>query len=83
MKKLSTWLIIAGIVIILIPLAGSLYTYYQQNQLYDEYLNSQELKSSSDTSVLKQTDDPILTLITCAPKGSNTHRLIIHAQQTH
>lgn len=46
MKKLSTWLIIAGIVIILIPLAGSLYTYYQQNQLYDEYLNSQELKSS-------------------------------------
>ncbi|MDD4390059.1 MAG: sortase [Eubacteriales bacterium] len=33
--------------------------------------------------MLKQTDDPILTLITCAPKGSNTHRLIIHAQQTH
>lgn len=200
MKKLSTWLIIAGIIIILIPFAGSLYTNYQQERLYDEYSNSREIKSAigdldaafaeaavsssvaektpktdykptvigrikipsasinlmlvegtaakdlnwgaghmtatpmpgevgncaiaghrnytfgsyfsrlgevsagdritveynkanytyevyevltvlpDDTSVLKQTDDTILTLITCAPKGSNTHRLIIHAK---
>lgn len=46
MKKLSTWLIIAGIIIILIPIAGSLYTGYQQDKLYDEYLNSQEMKNS-------------------------------------
>lgn len=199
MKKLSTWLIIVGIAIFLIPLAGSLYTNYQQDQLYDAYLSSLEMQSSiealdaafaeegvppaaeapakpsyspavigriaipvasidlmlvegttakdlnwgaghmtatpmpgeagncaiaahrnytfgsyfsrldevsvgdlitveynkvsytyeayeiltvlpNDTSVLKQTDEPILTLITCAPKGSNTHRLIIHAK---
>jgi sortase A len=37
----------------------------------------------TDTSVLAQTDqESILTLITCAPKGSNTHRLIIHARIT-
>ncbi|MBP6491877.1 MAG: sortase, partial [Clostridia bacterium] len=35
----------------------------------------------SDNSVLGQTDDAsVLTLITCTPKGSNTHRLIIHAK---
>lgn len=204
MKKVSTWLIITGIIIILIPIAGSLYTGYQQDKLYDEYLNTQEMRSSiedldtaftsvpsdsslseepaklavpaynptvigrikiqsasinlllvegttskdlnwgaghltatpmpgeignsaiaghrnhtfgslfsrlgevaigdritveynkteyiyeayeiltvlpDDTSVLAQTDDAaILTLITCAPKGSDTHRLIIHAK---
>jgi LPXTG-site transpeptidase (sortase) family protein len=46
MKKVSTWLILAGIVIILIPIFGALYTSYNQNKLYEEYLNSQEMQSS-------------------------------------
>lgn len=34
-----------------------------------------------DISVLEQPDDDsIITLITCAPKGSNTHRLIVRAR---
>lgn len=43
MKKLSTWLIIAGILIILIPVVGSAYNSYQQDKLYQEYLSSQDL----------------------------------------
>ena len=46
MKKISNWLIIVGIVIISIPIAGTLYTNYQQDKLYEEYLNSQDLKDS-------------------------------------
>lgn len=204
MKKISTWLIAAGIILILIPIAGSLYTSYQQDKLYEEYLNSQEMITAiedldtaftepptptseavtaepvkpvdtykptvigrikipsasinlllvegttskdlnwgaghmpstpmpgetgncaiaghrnytfgsyfsrlgevqtgdlitieynkneytyeayeiltvlpDDTSVLRRTDDATLTLITCTPKGSNTHRLIIHGK---
>ncbi len=38
MKKLSTWMIIAGIVIFLIPIFGTLYTNYQQDKLYEQYL---------------------------------------------
>lgn len=38
MKKLSTWMIIAGIVIFAIPIIGKVYTSYQQEQLYQQYL---------------------------------------------
>ena len=48
MKKISNWLIILGILVILIPVIGSLYTSYQQDKLYEEYLNSQEMKESID-----------------------------------
>lgn len=37
-KKLSTWLIIAGIVIFLIPIIGGIYTDYKQEQLYQKFL---------------------------------------------
>ncbi len=46
MKKLSNWLIIAGILVILTPIIGAFYTSYQQDKLYDEYLNSQEMNLS-------------------------------------
>ena len=42
MKRLSTWLIIAGIILIMIPLAGRLYTDYRQEQLYQDYLEQSE-----------------------------------------
>lgn len=48
MKKISTWLIIAGIVIVLIPIVGSLYKSYQQDKLYEEYLESPEIRDSLD-----------------------------------
>mgnify|MGYP003611240339 CR=1 FL=1 len=46
MKRISTWLIIIGIIVILVPIVGSLYTNWQQDQLYEEYLKSQEVQSS-------------------------------------
>jgi sortase A len=46
MKRISTWLIIIGIIIILVPIVGSFYTSWQQDRLYEEYLKSQEVKSS-------------------------------------
>lgn len=46
MKKLSTWLILAGILVLLIPVGGAIYKNYQQDKLYNEYLKNQELLSS-------------------------------------
>ena len=48
MKKISNWLILIGIIIIIIPIIGSLYINYQQDKLYEEYLSSQEMQSSLD-----------------------------------
>jgi len=59
MKKISTWLIAAGIILILIPIAGSLYTKHQQNKLYEEYLNSPELKSSLEDLDSAFTESPV------------------------
>lgn len=36
---------------------------------------------ASDVSVLKQTEDPIITLITCTPPGTSWQRLIVQAEQ--
>lgn len=58
MKKISTWLIAAGIFIILIPVAGSIYTSYQQDKLYEEYLNSQEMQSSIEDLDTAFTESP-------------------------
>ncbi|HML38569.1 MAG TPA: class D sortase [Bacillota bacterium] len=46
MKKFSTWLIVLGVIIILVPIVGAVYTNYQQDKLYEEYMNSQELENS-------------------------------------
>lgn len=40
-----------------------------------------EIVLPSDVSVLNQTTGHNLTLITCSPVGSNTHRLIVHTEQ--
>jgi len=40
-----------------------------------------EIVSPSDTSVLQQGDNSILTLMTCTPVGTNYRRLIVRAQQ--
>lgn len=46
MKKLSTWLIILGILICLIPIGGRLYIHYQQNKMYSQYVTDLENKNS-------------------------------------
>lgn len=43
MKKPSTWLIIAGILLILVPVLGSAYNNYKQERLYNEFLHSEDL----------------------------------------
>ncbi|MEG2200168.1 MAG: class D sortase, partial [Anaerovorax sp.] len=40
MKKLSTWLIILGILIAAIPLIGRIYMHIQQERMYAQYLES-------------------------------------------
>lgn len=58
MKKFSTWLIAAGIIIIFIPIVGSFYTSYQQDKLYEEYLNSQDMQSSLEDLETAFTENP-------------------------
>jgi sortase A len=49
LKKLSNWLIFIGIIIILVPVVGSLYTYFEQQALYNDYLtNPQTAEDSYD-----------------------------------
>lgn len=58
MKKISTWLIVAGILIVLTPIVGSLYKSYQQDKLYEEYLESPEIRNSLDALDYAFTEDP-------------------------
>lgn len=48
MKKISTWLIIMGILIAAIPTIGRLYVNYQQDKLYTDYLAQLESLPSTD-----------------------------------
>lgn len=44
-------------------------------------ISSTEVVLPTDVAVLNQKAGHNLTLITCSPVGSNTHRLIVHAEQ--
>lgn len=44
-------------------------------------VKSTEVVLPTEMSVLNQTKGHNLTLITCSPVGSNTHRLVVHAEQ--
>lgn len=46
MKKLSTWLIVIGILVILTPIAGARYVSWQQEKLYQDFLESQDVQDS-------------------------------------
>jgi len=58
MKKFSTWLIVAGILIVLIPIIGSFYISYQQDKLYEEYLESPEIQNTIDELDSAFAEDP-------------------------
>jgi len=47
MRKLSTWLIIIGVVLISIPLIGKLHVKYKQDKLYKEYMDQLEASMES------------------------------------
>lgn len=44
-------------------------------------VHNKEVVEPTNTDVLKQTEDPILTLITCTPPGTSWKRLIVQAEQ--
>ena len=46
-SKFSTWLIVIGIIIIIIPVAGRAYTYYEEEKLYQDYLDSSQSAEDS------------------------------------
>lgn len=70
MKRISNWLILAGIIIILVPIIGSLYINYQQDKLYKEYLSSQEMQSSLDDLDSAFTETPVPTPAAVAPEST-------------
>jgi LPXTG-site transpeptidase (sortase) family protein len=50
------------------------------NQIFTYQVSEKKVVKPTDLSVLKKTDDPNLTLITCYPVGTTTNRLIIRAK---
>ncbi len=60
MKKLSTWLIIIGIVLISIPLTGKFYVKYKQDKLYKEYLAQLEASMNNQQDESAESDDNII-----------------------
>lgn len=59
---------------------GDSVTVEYQRSRYTYTVEKTFLVLPDDVSVLEQkTDETVLTLITCAPKGGNTHRLIVQA----
>lgn len=55
MKKLHTWLIMIGIIIILIPIGGKIYMQHEQQKMYEEYKSQIE----SDMMDVKFKDEVI------------------------
>lgn len=60
---------------------GDLVYIKYQNILYIYKTSDLKTVAPSDTSVLNQTDDSILTLMTCTPVGTSLKRLIVKAEQ--
>lgn len=54
--------------------------YYDQQKYHYKVREKKEVKKE-DVSVLTQTDEHLLTLMTCAPLGTNLRRLIVVAEQ--
>ena len=53
-----------------------------QNKTYLYTVFEKKVVMPSDTSILKQTEDNRLTLVTCTPVGTNLKRLVVLATQT-
>lgn len=55
---------------------------YHSGNKYVYTVNEKRVVTPKETSVLAQTDTPILTLMTCTPPGTNWKRLIVTLEQT-
>jgi len=53
-KKLSTFLIILGIVIILIPIAGNIYLKYKHESMINEWIDSVDLNEQAGKSIVDE-----------------------------
>lgn len=60
--------------------AGDTITLNYQNQQYIYEVFDSAIIRPNDTSVLKPTDKPIITLMTCYPIGSTARRLVVKAK---
>ena len=47
-RKLSLVLIIVGLIVVAIPIAGQLYTSYNENKMIDEWLNSDNAETAEN-----------------------------------
>lgn len=59
---------------------GELITLYTPTQKFNYIVVEKKVVSPSDTSVIKPTEEPMLTLTTCEPRYSARQRLIIRAK---
>jgi len=62
-------------------IAGDEIIIYHQQKKYVYKVYNVFVTSKEDTSVLQPTKEPILTLMTCTPPGTNLRRLIVQAKQ--
>lgn len=77
MKKISTWLIIIGIIICLIPVGGRLYMHYQQDKMYRQYMASLEIQNSALNETFKDevTSSSAVTTSALENKASSTGKV--------
>lgn len=59
MKRLSTWLIIIGLITMAVPAAGKCYMYYEQQKMYDAFLKEQALAKEQAELMTEAFDDDI------------------------
>src|SRR5690554_5302371 len=52
-KKLSITLILIGVIVFLIPIAGNLYNAYQRNRLINEWANSDDVSQDIENDRIK------------------------------
>lgn len=62
--------------------AGDQAIVYHNGNKYVYTVSQKKVVEPTETSVLAQTDRPILTLMTCTPPGTNWMRLIVTLEQT-
>lgn len=62
-------------------IVGDKFSINHKGKRYVYQVTSTKIVVPTDLSVLAQTDEPTVTLITCTPPGTSWKRLIIHAKQ--
>ncbi len=61
--------------------AGDTFTVNYNSKQYVYEVTGSKVVPPTDLSVLNQTDEPTMTLITCTPPGTSWQRLVVTAKQ--